>query len=236
MKPVIIGDAVLYLGDCLEILPTLGKVDAVIADPPYLIHAGKGGGAFGNRAHLVNTGGFTDGGVNYDFLSEFSNWFSFCSRLQLPELLNAATKNERWNLITWAKPNPVPTCNNKYLPDVEFIVHSFAKGGLHGEMKDKQSFFHEPAGVKTSGHPNEKPIVLMEKLVRLGSCFGETILDPFMGSGTTGVAAIQMGRKFIGMEREERYFNIACKRIEAAYAQGQLFAPEPMKQVQEALI
>ena len=64
----------------------------------------------------------------------------------------------------------------------------------------------------------------------------QTILDPFMGSGTTGVAALQLGRKFIGIEREERYFKIACERISNAVAQGQLFAPEPMKQVQGDLI
>ena len=63
-----------------------------------------------------------------------------------------------------------------------------------------------------------------------------TILDPFAGSGTTGVAAIQLGRKFIGIEREERYFDIACKRIEQAVAQGQLFEPEPIKQEQVSLI
>jgi site-specific DNA-methyltransferase (adenine-specific) len=65
---------------------------------------------------------------------------------------------------------------------------------------------------------------------------GKTILDPFMGSGTTGVAAIQLGRKFIGIEREPKYFDIACKRIEQAMAQGQLFEPEKPKQVQHSLI
>jgi DNA modification methylase len=231
-----IGNATLYLGDCMDILPTLPKVDAVITDPPYLIHAGKGGGAFGNRSHLVDTGGFTDDGVNYEFLCNFENWFVFCSRLQLPDLLEIATKKQRWNLITWAKPNPVPTCNNKYLPDVEYVVHGFGKGGLHGEMKDKQSFFLENSGQKITSHPNEKPILLMEKLVRLGALDEEIILDPFMGSGTTGVAAIQLGRKFIGIERESKYFDIACKRIEQAVAQGQLFAPEHPKQIQETFL
>jgi len=236
MKKVIIGDATLYLGDCMDILPMIEKVDAIITDPPYLIHAGKGGGAFGNRLHLVDTGGFTDDGVSYDFLAAFENWFVFCSRLQLPELLEIATKKQRWNLITWAKPNPVPTCNNKYLPDVEYVIHGFGKGKLHGEMKDKQSFFLESSGHKITPHPNEKPILLMEKLIRLGSLTEQKILDPFMGSGTTGVAAIQLGRKFIGIEREPKYFDIACERIEQAVAQGQLFAPEPMKQIQESFL
>ena len=219
-----IGDATLYLGDCLEILPTLPKVDVLLSDPPYLLHAGAGGGAFGNGAHLVKTGGFTDGGIDYSFLGGFSNWLVFCSRLQLPELLSAAQQRKKWNLITWAKPNPVPTCNNKYLPDVEYVVHAFDWAGINGSMADKKCFFHEPTGSKTNGHPNEKPISLMEKLVGAGSKPEHIVADPFMGSGTTGVACANLGRKFIGIEIEERYFDIACERIAAAYAQGRLFA------------
>jgi DNA modification methylase len=82
----------------------------------------------------------------------------------------------------------------------------------------------------------QKPSTLMRELVDLFTLSGNTILDPFMGSGTTGVAAIQLGRKFIGIEREEKYFNIAVKRIEQAVAQGQLFPTEPPKQIQEALL
>jgi len=84
-------------------------------------------------------------------------------------------------------------------------------------------------------HPTQKPIEVMKWVIDLCPK-AETILDPFMGSGTTGVAAIQLGRKFIGIEREPKYFEIACKRIERAVAQGQLFAPEQAKQVQEALL
>ena len=85
-------------------------------------------------------------------------------------------------------------------------------------------------------HPTQKPLTLMVELLELFSQPRALILDPFMGGGSTGVAAIQLGRSFIGIEREERYFQIACKRIEQAVAQGQLFAPEPMKQIQGDLI
>jgi site-specific DNA-methyltransferase (adenine-specific)/modification methylase len=95
--------------------------------------------------------------------------------------------------------------------------------------------FSHPVGRILNGHPSEKPLLLMRWTIEVVKAQG-TILDPFMGSGTTGVAAIQMGRKFIGIEREPKYFEIACKRIEAAYAQGKLFAHEPMKQVQESLL
>jgi site-specific DNA-methyltransferase (adenine-specific)/modification methylase len=83
-------------------------------------------------------------------------------------------------------------------------------------------------------HPTQKPLNLMRWCIDWVKN-SQTILDPFMGSGTTGVAAIQMGRKFIGIERDERYFEIACKRIEHEISQPQLFEPEPVKQIQEAM-
>jgi len=203
----------IYHGDCAEILPHLGTFDLLLTDPPYLIRAGNGGREFGNRDHLVNTGGFTDGGVSYSFLADVSNWFCFCSRQQLPELLTQAERRHRWNLLTWCKPNPVPTCCNKYLPDVEFVVHGFAKGRLFGEMAHKSSFIVHPCGNKETSHPNEKPLTIVQKLVVLGSQPGETILDPFAGSGTTGRAAKDLGRKAVLIEREERYCEIAARRM-----------------------
>jgi DNA modification methylase len=89
---------------------------------------------------------------------------------------------------------------------------------------------------KGDEHPTQKPVELMRWCIEMCKNQPDTILDPFMGSGTTGVAAIQLGRKFIGIEREPKYFDIACQRIEQAVAQGQLFAPERSKQVQDALI
>lgn len=223
----------LYLGDCRDILPQLGKVDLLLTDPPYLIHAGKGGGCFGDRDHLVNTGGFTDGGVDYDFLGHAANWFCFCSRKQLPELLRVAESMPRWNLLTWCKPNPVPTCHNKYLPDVEFVVHGFSGGRLFGDMDIKSSFMLHPCGNKETSHPNEKPIPLVCKLVRLGTVEGETILDPFMGSGTTGIACIRTGRKFIGIELDPTYFEMARKRIDSELDQPFLIPPAAEAQPQE---
>lgn len=208
----------IYHGDCRQILPMLGQFDLLLTDPPYDVHAGQGGGAFGSRKSIVETGGFTDGGCNYDFLAGFKNWFCFCSRLQLPDLLDVAQGAQRWNLITWCKPNPVPTCNNKYLPDVEFAVHGFSSGRLFGGMEVKSSYAVIPCGNKETEHPNEKPLKLVQKMVLLGTQAGETILDPFAGSGTTGVAAKNLGRKAVLIEREEKYCEIAANRL----AQGVL--------------
>jgi len=173
----------LYRGDCLDILPGLPKVDLCLTDPPYEIHAGFGGGGFGKRAHLVNTGGFTDGGCDYSFLGSFDNRFCFCSLAQLSSLLLKANYKDRANLITWCKPNPVPTCNNKYLPDVEYIVHGFSRGRLFGNYYHKSSFFNTPCGNKKTDHPNEKPVFLIHKLINLGSLYGDLVLDPYLGSG-----------------------------------------------------
>jgi site-specific DNA-methyltransferase (adenine-specific) len=220
------GGITLYHGDCREVLPTLGHFDLLLTDPPYDIRAGNGGGVFGQRAHLVNTGGFTDGGCDYSFLDGFENWFCFCSLKQLPELLERASKMTRSNLITWCKPNPVPTCCNKYLPDVEYIVHGFSKGRLFGEFIDKSCFALVPCGNKETDHPNEKPPRIINRLVRLGSLVGESVIDPFTGSGTTGVACVQTGRSFVGIEIDETYIEIAAKRISRELAQGKLFEPE----------
>jgi site-specific DNA-methyltransferase (adenine-specific) len=206
-------DITIYHADCREIIDGIGPVALMLTDPPYEVHAGKGGGCFGNRDHLINTGGFTDAGVDFSFLDSATNWFCFCSRLQLRELLGKAEKCERFNLLTWCKPNPVPTCNNKYLPDMEFIVHGFSSGRLFGGMEVKSNFMLYPCGNKETAHPNEKPLPLLHKLVHLGTKEGETILDPFAGSGTTGRAAKDLGRKCIMIEREERYCEIAAKRM-----------------------
>ena len=214
----------LYLGDCLEVMKSMPdkSVDAVITDPPYKVMAGASGGAFGNRDSLVNTGGFTDSGVDYAFLEGFENWICFCSKKQLKTLIDLAEKREHWNLLTWNKTNPLPTCNNKYLPDVEYIVHVWKSGNLYGGYGIKSTFMVLPTGGSTTKHPNEKPLPLMRKLILLSSKEGDTILDPFMGSGTTGVACVQTGRNFIGIEIDPTYFAIAERRIKEAQLQLRL--------------
>lgn len=223
------GSVQLYLGDCAAIMPSLptAEVDVVITDPPYDVRAGNGGGVFGQRSHLVDTGGFTDGGCDFSFLLPFKNWFSFCSRKQLRELLEFAERCERFNVLTWCKPNPVPTCSNKYLPDLEFIVHGFSKGRLFGGMDVKSQFIVYPCGQKLTTHPNEKPLPIIEKLLSLGSRPCELVADPFMGSGTTGVACVRTGRRFIGIERDPQWFSVAVERIEAELNRAPLFDEAP---------
>ena len=232
IEPVVIGDATLYLGDCMDVLPTLERVDVVITDPPYLMSA-KGGGIGAQRKYLADIHGHIDAGFDVSMLGAFTNWFVFCGKPQLLELIQQAEKqNSRWQLLTWNKTNPTPLSNNNYLPDTEYMVHAFESH--HYECKTRFIV----GQVERSGfdHPTVKPQYVMQKAMKSATHHGQCVLDCFMGTGSTGVAAIQLGRKFIGIEREPKYFDIACKRIEQAVAQGQLFAPEPMKQIQEALV
>jgi len=214
-RPYYADDAVtIYHGDCRELLPLMPKVDLVLTDPPYLMQMGHGGGAFGvdKREYLRDTRGFTDGGFDMQLLAPFSPWMCFCSKEQLVPLITLASVR-RWCLLTWNKPNPTPSMNQNYLPDTEYIVHSFETGDLHGDYSTRARWFMYPAGSGEGDHPNAKPVSLMRKLVQVASAEGATILDPFMGSGTTLRAAKDLGRKAIGIEIEERYCEIAAKRM-----------------------
>jgi len=232
MQPVIIGDATLYLGDCMDVLPTLGRFDACITDPPYEISA-SGGGIGGKRQYLTDIRGHIDAGFDMDMLSGFDNWMVFCGKPQLMDLMQrATTQGLRWQLRTWNKTNPTPLTNGNYLPDTEYMVHAFKTHIWHGKKR------WIVGNVEKSGfdHPTVKPQYVMTDALQCATNHGDSVLDLFMGTGSTGVACMTQGRKFTGIEREERYFDIACKRIEQAYAQGQLFEPEQPKQIQEVLV
>jgi site-specific DNA-methyltransferase (adenine-specific) len=216
MKPVIIGDATLYLGDCMDILPTLGKVDAVITDPPYGINFAKNPHSQSCIKHEK---------MDWDKSApddEVIRYICSFSDIQIIWGGNYFDMPASQSFLVWDKMQP------------ENFSMAMAEFAFFNKKRPAKIFRMHPASFSKE-HPTQKPLELMLWCIEQAGT-PQTILDPFMGSGTTGVAAIQMGRKFIGIEREPKYFEIACKRIEAAYAQGQLFAPEPMKQTQGALI
>jgi len=225
------GRVQLYNRDCMEVLPGLPCVDVCITDPPYEIVA-AGGGIATNRQYLHDTEGFTDCGFDYSILERFENWVCFGTLKQVPKLIEIAGER-RHMLITWNKPNPTPLCNGNYLPDTEYIVHAWGSGQLFGSYEDKSRFFVLPAS-QGKGHPNEKPVVLMEKLVRSASRASQMVVDPFMGSGTTGVACVREGRRFIGCEIVGKHFRKAVKRISDELNRAPLFDPAPI--IQRSLI
>lgn len=223
MKPVIIGNATLYLGDCTEILPIVGKVDAVITDPPYgIADTWKGGGSSGwGKAKA-------DSATRNEWDDSTPDAALFKTLLSMGKIhcfwggnYFALPPSRGW--LVWNKPERNFTLSEAELcwTDVDIPVRVL-------------DFRRSDPG---RTHPTQKPLGVMAWTIEKSKAPpASIILDPFMGSGTTGVAAIQLGRKFIGIERDERYFEIACNRIEAAVSQGQLFAPEPVKQVQESLL
>jgi len=229
-----IGKATLYLGDCRDILPTLGRVDAVVTDPPYGINLNTDNTRFsGGSPSSAAKRGDKIGSANGLPIAEDDKPFDPQFLVGLPgeKIIwgwnNYPDKLPRGACLVWLKRND--DAFGSFLSDAELAWMS--KG--HGVycIRDLSN-----QGIANSRvHPTQKPVSLM------AWCLGflpkaKTILDPFMGSGTTGVACAQMGRSFIGIEREPKYFDIACKRIEAAYAQGQLFAEPERKPEQESLL
>ena len=228
VKPVVIGNATLYLADCMEVLPNLPRVDACITDPPYGIGlAGGFSGAGGFSAPIQRReyeGDWDNEAPSADVIASILSSGSVSILWGGNYFTNNVPVNGAW--LVWDKQNTMPTFSDCELAwtninrkNVKRIV--FLQNGCM--TKERERF-----------HPTQKPIAVMKWCIE--QCPNpQTILDPFMGSGTTGVAAVQMGRSFIGIEREPKYFDIACQRIENAQRQVSLFDPAPVKQEQIGL-
>lgn len=202
-----IGDCTLYQGDCLEIMPTLGKFDAILTDPPYGIGADRGVGKYG-RLRCYQAG--------WDSVAQDMSWLP-----DVPSIIWGGNYFDLppsrafliWDKGAGFKGRDFAECEQAWCSfDANARVFAYdplARGDYRGKL-----------------HPTQKPVALMKW------CLGflpdaQTILDPFMGSGTTGVACVKLGRKFTGIELDARYFDIACKRIEEAYAQPDMFVAPP---------
>ena len=232
VQKVVIGDATLYQGDCMDILPTLGKVDAVITDPPYGINLNTNNKRFsgGNQAQIRGNGiGSANGGRIIGDDAQFDP--SFLCNVGDDQIIwgwnNFPDKLPRGACLIWLKRND--PAFGSFLSDAETAWMSKGHGVYCKRDLSNNAITNERV------HPTQKPISLMVWCLEFFP-HAKTIIDPFMGSGTTGVAAIQRGRKFAGIERDAGYFAIAVKRIEQAYAQGQLFTPERAKQEQAVLV
>lgn len=215
-----IGDATLYLGDCREILPTLPKVDAVVTDPPYGIQvdremASKSGTRYGRAAAPKS---------HY----EATGWDDAALDLATAEALQAKSD---YQILWGGNYYGLPASRCWLVWDKRNGDNAFADCELAWTNLDKPVRKFEwmwngmlrEGNEARNGHPTQKPLRLMEWCLTLIP-ESDSILDPFMGSGTTGVACANLGRKFIGIEMEPKYFDIACERIRAAYAQQRLFA------------
>lgn len=142
----------------------------------------------------------------------------FCHNDQLHTLLPWCAKNyDRHAVCLWRKTNPMPVANKHYQPEIEFYIHAWNKGGYPvGELKDKKRVIDHQVGKSPYDHPTVKPLAVMDKIMR--NVNGDTVLDMFMGTGSTGISALRAGKKFIGIERSPKFFNIACQRFIEFYS------------------
>ena len=216
MRVETIGDATLYLGDAREIVPGLGPVDAVVTDPPYgmawerRVSVGRNGHGAGSKSSNF---GVTIHGDDKPF--DPSPWLAF------PQVILWGANHYAGRLpvgttLVWIK--RMDSGFGSFLSDAEI---AFKKGGHGVYCRRDTSLMGETL---ERAHPTQKPVGIMEWCVGMTS---GVVADPFMGSGTTGVACARLGRRFIGIEIEPRYFDIACRRIEAAYRQADLFVAPP---------
>lgn len=225
-----IGGATLYLGDCREILPTLPRVDAVITDPPYdeKTHSG----------HLSNAADRQE--LGFEKLEDFQGFLDSCVEAAnrwvvmtcaTSHCLESMARPDFIRMGVWVKPNGAPQfTGDRPGTGWEAVAIFHRKGRKRWNGGGHHAVWTH--AIESGMHPTQKPIGLFSRFVDQFTERGETILDPFMGSGTTGLAASMMGRKFIGIEREPKYFEIACRRIEDAQRQESLFAAPP-RQVEQ---
>jgi hypothetical protein len=218
-RRVVIGDCVLYEGDCLEVMPTLGKVDAVITDPPYGIsHETNYGASWAGRQIAGDkTTEARDAVVRMSGDAPsvfFGTW-------KTPPI-DAAR-----GCIVWDK-GPAFGMGDLSFPWKGSFELAYVRGAGWKGRRD-EGVLRGPVvpSWESAGrvHPHQKPVWLLSHFIK--KCDAETILDPFMGSGTTGVACVKEGCKFIGIELDPDYFDIACKRIRDAYAQPDMFVAPP---------
>lgn len=237
-----IGNATLYLGDARAVVPTLGWVDHVLMDPPYeaVMHRSKSG-----VKALVRPDGSQhwkplDFGPIDEIRDEVVGWgmqcdgwfIAFCTPegvARWADCINASPMRYKRACI-WVKPDSTPQMNGQGpAMGAECFVCAWAGSG-HARWNaggKRGVYTHCVNGAERTGlHPTEKPRRLMSELVADFTCPGQLILDPFMGSGTTGVAAVMAGRRFVGVEMNPAYFELACRRIDDAQRQGNLFSED----------
>ena len=244
IREVTIGNCRLIQGDCLEVMPGLGVVDHIMADPPYeqSLHDAKNSAS----RRIRTNGGPKIQGLGFAGIDgireEFANlagracagWFmAFCTIegvARWADVINPSPVKYKRACI-WVKPDSTPQLNGQGpAQGAECFVTAWCGPGYAkwngGGKRGVYTHMTNPPG-RHGGHPTEKPVRLMSELITDFTMPGDTILDPFMGSGTTGVACVNLGRSFIGIELDPDYFDIAVKRIEDAHRQADLFVEKP---------
>ena len=241
-KDLNIGNCQLMFGDCLERMKEIpdGSIDLIITDPPYW-HKKSPGKPYSERkqcntkskfskSKLYNNDNdmmnkmsdFNDKDI-FSFLSisikkmKIPNIYVFCSENQVPYYCLFAEKNKlMFSILVWEKPLSIIN-KNRFSQNIEYIVRIYDYGTALNRIGENNFYNrvkkYNNINGKIKHHPCEKPISLINEFIQLSSNKNDIILDPFMGSGSTGVACVNTNRKFIGIELDEKYYDISCKRI-----------------------
>lgn len=249
IRKEVIGDATLYCGSMEDVMPTLGHVDHVISDPPYEdeLHKAIGRIRRNDGRKMIADLGF--GGVNSFrpeaarlMVAASSGWvilFTLADgvRAWRDDLQAAGAK---WDTcLAWVKPDSAPRFNGQGAArGFECAVTCWAGAGYRSwNAGGKRGVYTYSVNQGREGqHPTEKPVGLMAEIIGDYTRPAQLVCDPFAGSGTTGVACARLGRSFVGIERDPRWFDLACRRIEEAYRQPRLAIDVPQKPVQTDML
>lgn len=228
-----IGECTLYLGDCREVMPTLGNVDAVVTDPPY----GIGESAGKAKTRTSGLASRLRDASRYQRDYGDLDWDDVTADEEIAIAIGMA----KWSVVFGGNYYDLPPSScwfvwDKLNGDTDFADCELAWTNLpkavrrirflwNGCMRRERDIQRE--------HPTQKPVDVMKWCIEHIPAPNKTILDPFAGSGTTGVAAVKLGRTFIGIEREKIYFDVMCRRIEAAYRQPDLIVDQPKPKAEQ---
>lgn len=217
----------LYNGSCYDIIPELddGSIDLVVTDPPYRISTDMGGGVYGKSVRCLDELKELDS-LSFEpkkFLEllkpkmkKFYGYF-FCNKFLVKEYLEWADDNKmKFDIFTLLKSNPVPSWSGHHLNDTEYCIMIRESGAFFDrnlKLDDYRKSFTQKCIKRI--HPAEKPVEFLEKFVKVSCPKDGIVIDPFMGSGSTGVACVQLKRNFIGIEINKEYFAMSEKRIAA---------------------
>lgn len=229
------GENLIINGNCYDLLEKLdvGIVDLIVTDPPYVLNSAGITTSF-KSPKIYNSEKFKEICNGYDidlFLKLCSrvckkmNCLVFCSNAQIAPIMQWAVSNDHYaTLLVWHKSNAIPFCKNSWKPDLEFIVHIREPGSFfNGDSRNSSKLYSSPTNPSRYGHPTEKPLNLLSKLIQAASKEGDLILDPFAGSGTSLVAGLKLKRKVLGFEIKEEYCQAAKRRLKDFLIQGDLF-------------
>lgn len=249
LRKEVIGGCTLYLGNSMEIMPTIEPAHLTVSDVPYSLTTGGKAKSQKTMSGIFAAHNYANDGqlimatvpfpammdALYASLVDDADCYVMANDKNVHPLTTAALAAgfQFHNLLVWDK--VTPTANRWYMKNLEFTLYLW-KGRARTINNPSAKQLIRGGVDKETGHPTEKPVYLMEEYILNSSAHGETVLDPFMGSGTTGVACVRTGRQFVGIEIDPVYFEVACERIRAAYALPAMFTdPAHKAHSQEAM-